>query len=52
MTEAKLPRVQHLARQIFRKARCINLIAEHRVAEMMKVHANLMGAPGVQPAFD
>jgi len=52
MTEAELPRVQHLTREIFRNARRINFVAEHGMSEMMKVHANLMGAPGVQPAFD
>ncbi len=52
MMEAELPRVQHLAQKIFRKTRRINLIAEHRVTEVMKMHANLMGAPAVQPAFN
>ena len=52
MMEAELPRVQHLAREIFRKARRINFIAEHRMTEMMKVHANLMSASAVQPAFN
>jgi len=52
MIEAELPRVQHLAREIFRNARRINFIAEHRMTEMMKVHANLMGASAVQPAFN
>jgi len=52
MTKAKLPRVQHLARKIFCKPRAINFIAEHGMTEMMKMHANLMSASAVQPAFD
>ena len=52
MMEAELPCVQHLARQIFRKARRINFIAEHRMTEVMKMHANLMGASAVQSAFN
>ena len=52
MTKAKLPPVQHLARKIFRKSRAINFIAEHGMTEMMKMHANLMSASAVQPAFD
>ena len=52
MMEAELPRVQHLAREIFCDARRINFVAEDRMAEMAKVHANLMGAPAVQSALD
>jgi hypothetical protein len=52
MMEAQLPRVQHLAREILRQMRCIDFVAEHRVAEMMKVHANLMGASAMQPALN
>jgi len=52
MMEAELPCVQHLAREIFRKTRRINLVAEHRVAQMMKMNTNLMGASAVQPAFN
>jgi hypothetical protein len=52
MAEAKLPSVQHLARQIFRKPRRIDSIADNRVAEMMKMHADLMSASAVQPAFN
>ncbi len=47
MTEAQLPCVQHLAREIFRKTRRIDFVAENCVAEMMKVHANLMSASAV-----
>ena len=52
MTEAQLPCVQHLAREIFRKARRINFVAKNRMTEMMKVHANLMSASAVQPALN
>ncbi len=52
MMEAELPRVQHLAREISCEARRINFIAEHGMTEMMKMHANLMGASAVQPALN
>ena len=52
MMEAELPGVQHLAREIFRKARRINFVAQNRMTEMMKMHANLMGTPAVQPALN
>ena len=52
MMEAQFPRMQHLAWEIFRKARRINFIAEDRVTEMMKMHPNLMGASAVQPALN
>jgi hypothetical protein len=52
MAKAKLPRVQHLARKIFRQPRRIDFIADNGVAEMMKMHADLMGASAVQPAFN
>ena len=52
MGEAELPRVQHLARKLFRQFRGVNFIAEHGMSEMMQVHTDLMGATGVQFAFD
>ena len=52
MMEAQLPRMQHLAREIFRNARCVNFIAQDWMAEMVKMHANLMGASTVQQAFN
>jgi len=52
MLEAQFPRVQHLPRKIFGNARRINFIAEHGMTEMMKMHANLMGASTVQPALN
>ena len=47
MTKSKLPRVQHMSRKILCQARRIDLIAEHRVVQMMKMHANLMGPSAV-----
>ena len=52
MREAKLPRVQHLARKLFRQFRGVNFIAEHRMTEMMQMDPDLVGATGVQFAFD
>ena len=52
MAEAKPPRVQHLAREIFSQTRRVNLVSEDRVTEKVQVHADLMGAPAVQPALN
>ena len=52
MLKPEFPGMQHLARIIFRQFRRINFVAEHRVTEMMKVDANLMGASGMQLALD
>jgi hypothetical protein len=47
MMEAEFPRVQHLTRKIFRETPPINFVAKHRMTEVTKMHANLMGAPAV-----
>ena len=52
MLKAQFPRVQHLTGEIFRKPRRIQFVTENRMAKMMKVHADLMSASGVQAAFD
>ena len=52
MLEAQFPRVQHLPRKIVRTAWRINFIAEDGMTEMMKMHANLMGASTVQAALN
>ena len=52
MPEPKSPRMQHLAREISCKPLRIDLIAENGMAEMMKMHADLMSAPAMQTAFD
>jgi len=52
MLKPEFPGMQHLARIIFRQFQRINFVAEHRVTEMMKVDANLMGASGMQLALD
>src|SRR5437763_17109643 len=51
VTEAELPRVQHLAWKIFRQPLRVDFIAQHGMAEMMEMHTNLMCAAAVQPAF-
>ena len=52
MGEAELPRVQHLARKFLRRLGSVNFVAEHRMTEMMQMHSDLVGATGVQFAFD
>ncbi len=52
MRKCELPRVQHLARQIFGKPRAVDFVAENRVTEMMQMHADLVRAAAVQFAFD
>ena len=52
MAKSKLPGMQHLSRKILRETRCVDIIAEHRVTEMMKMHANLMSPSAVQPTFN
>src|SRR5262249_60731529 len=52
MTKTQFPCVQHLARKIFSKSRRIDFIAQNRMAQMMKMHPNLMCAATVQFAFN
>lgn len=52
MLKGQFPRVQHLAGEILRKPRRIQFVTENRMAKMMKMHADLMSASGVQAAFD
>ena len=52
MTESKLPSMQHLARKIFDQAYSIDFVTEDRMTQMMKMHANLVRASAVQPAFN
>ena len=52
MPESNFPSVQHLSREILYQARRIDFIAENRMAEMMKMHTNLVGASAVQPALN
>ena len=44
--------MQHLSREILRRVRRIDFIAEYGVPEMMKMYPNLMGTPAVQPALE
>jgi hypothetical protein len=44
--------MQHLAREILCKPLRIDFIAENGMAEMMKMHADLMSAPAMQTAFN
>ncbi len=52
MAKSNFPGVQHLAWETFCQARCINFITQHRMADMVKMHPDLVGAPTVQPALD
>jgi len=52
MPKAKLPGMQHLPREFLRELWRINFVAQYRVTEMMKMHANLVGSAAVQSALD
>ncbi len=52
MTKAKLPGMQHLPRKFLRDFWRINFVAQHRVTEVMKMHANLVGPAAVQSTLD
>lgn len=52
MIKPEFPRVEHLAGIIRGQFCCVNFIAEKRMAEVMKMHPDLMGAAAVQAAFD
>src|SRR6266568_3471929 len=52
MSKPNFPGVQHLSRKIFCRTRRIDFVAEHWMTEMMKVHADLVGASAMQTAFD
>ena len=67
MREAERSRVQRLAAEAARappasapeacaalvlEARAVDRIAEQRNADRGEMHADLMGAPGLQPAFE
>ena len=49
--EAELPRMEHLARETFREPRRVDFIAQHRMTEVMQMHADLMCATAVESAF-
>ena len=42
---------EHLAREFPHETRRVEGIAQQGVAEVLQMHANLVGAPGVQHAF-
>ena len=50
VAKLELPRVQHMTRKA--AAPTVERISEHRVAEMLQVHPNLMRAPSARAAFD
>ena len=52
MEKSNFVRVQHLSCEIFHQTRRINLIAQHRVTDMMKMHPDLVSPSTVQPALD
>ncbi len=51
MFESELPRVQHLPRQLLDSFRSVNLVAQNRVTEVMKMHTDLVGPTTVDAAF-
>jgi hypothetical protein len=52
MFKTQLPSMQHLPRKSFRESAAVNFVAENGMAEMMKMHPNLMGSAAVQSAFE
>ena len=48
----QFPGVQHLSSEEFCEFAAINFVAQHRMPEVMKMNANLMGASAMQSAFD
>lgn len=51
MAKCELPGMQHLSGKILCHTRRVNFVAQHRVTEMMKMDANLMGPSGVEAAL-
>ena len=51
MTKSELPRVQHLSRKSPGMFSAVEFIAQHWMAEVMQMHADLMRAPAVERAF-
>src|SRR5882762_2993028 len=47
VTKSEIPCMQNLSRKILCEPRRIDFVAEHRVTEMMKMHANLMSPSAV-----
>src|SRR5205814_1067669 len=52
MSKPKLPRMQHLPRESSGLPPTVNTVAEDRMSEMLKMHANLMSPAAVQPALE
>src|SRR2546423_6897826 len=52
MAEGKFPGVEHLAGKISAAFAAIEFVAEHGMAEVMKVDADLMRTPRVNRAFN
>jgi len=52
VTKTELPCVQHLARKILSEPRCVDFVAQHRIAKMMQMYSNLMSATTVQFALN
>jgi hypothetical protein len=51
VTEAELPRMQHLSWKMFCQAWGVNFIAQNGMTQVMEMHADLMCASAVKPAF-
>jgi len=52
MSKPDFPSMQHLPEQMLFQARCIHFVPEYGVAEMVKMHTNLVRATAVQPALN
>ena len=52
MSKTKPPGMEHLSRIIGGRLAPVQGISEERISEMFKVNTNLVGASGVERAFD
>ena len=52
MNKTQFPGVKHLARKISSALAAVKFVTEHRMTEMVKMDADLVGASAVDRAFD
>ena len=52
MNKTQFPGVKHLARKISSALAAVKFVAEHGMTEVVKMDADLVGASGVDRAFN
>ena len=52
MLKTEFPGVEHLSREKFGKSAAVDFVAHDRVAEMLKMNADLVCPTAVQSAFE